>query len=163
MFHIFRLGCLATLIMAVQVTAASADANLERGAYLAKIMDCGGCHTPGALAGDPDFEQYLGGSDIGFMMPGVGIYYPPNLTPDATGLGAWSADDIVRVVREGVRPDGSLVAPVMPWPSYGALTDEDAMALATYLQSLPPVEHQVPAAVGPDGTPVAPYLAPVIP
>jgi mono/diheme cytochrome c family protein len=157
------LGCLAALALVVPVTSAFADALTDRGAYLAAIMDCGGCHTPGALAGDPDPERYLGGSDIGFMMPGLGIFYPPNLTPDATGLGAWTAEEIIRAVREGVRPDGSPIAPIMPWPSYAALTDEDAMALVAYLQSLPPVDHEVPAIVGPDGTAVAPYLAPVIP
>jgi hypothetical protein len=51
----------------------------------------------------------------------------------------------------------------MPWPAYAALTDDDAMALATYLQSLPATEHRVPETVGPDGTAVAPYLAPVVP
>ena len=49
-------------------SAAFANGSLDRGAYLAKIMDCGGCHTPGALAGAPEEERYLGGSDIGFML-----------------------------------------------------------------------------------------------
>lgn len=159
----FWLRCLAALALMLPGVNAFADGSTDRGAYLASIMDCGGCHTPGALAGDPDLERYLGGSDIGFMMPGLGIFYPPNLTPDATGLGAWTAEEIIRAVREGVRPDGSPIAPVMPWPSYGALTDDDAMALVAFLQSLPPVDHDTPATIGPDGTAVAPYLAPVIP
>jgi mono/diheme cytochrome c family protein len=155
---------LAALALALPVSASYADDLTDRGAYLAKIMDCGGCHTPGAMAGDPQHELYLSGSDIGFMLPGLGIFYPPNLTSDAaTGLGTWSTDDIIKVVREGTRPDGSPVAPIMPWPSYGALTDEDALALATYLKSLPAIEHQVPAIVPPEGTAVAPYLAPVFP
>src|SRR3954468_10387872 len=90
-----------------------------RGAYLATIMDCGGCHTGGALAGQPDPKLHLADSSIGFGIPGLGVFYPPNLTPDRdTGLGAWSEADIVRAVRTGVRPDGRVLAPVMPWHNY---------------------------------------------
>jgi len=163
MRHTFLLRCLAAVAFVLPASAAFANGTLDRGAYLAKIMDCGGCHTPGALAGAPEEDRYLGGSDIGFMMPGLGIFYPPNLTPDPTGLADWSVDDIIRAVREGVRPNGNPIAPIMPWPSYAALSDEDAMALATYLQSLPPVDHKAPATVEPDGAAVAPYLAPVMP
>ncbi len=145
-------------------TAAAADEPLERGEYLVRIMDCAGCHTPGALAGQPDFERNLAGSDIGFQIPGVGVFYPPNLTSDpVNGLGGWSAEDIMTAVRSGVRPDGRELAPVMPWPSYAALSDEDAEALAAFLMSLPAIAHQSPAPVGPEGTPTAPYLSVVVP
>jgi mono/diheme cytochrome c family protein len=56
-------------INAVMLTAPAAD-SAARGQYLARIMDCGGCHTPGALAGQPDMARYLAGSDIGFEIPG---------------------------------------------------------------------------------------------
>ena len=159
-----RFLALLFFVLMTPTTTAVADETADRGADLAQIMDCRGCHTPGAIAGDPDHEQYLGGSDIGFMLPGLGIFYPPNLTSDeTTGLGAWSADEIIHAVTEGVRPGGTPIAPVMPWVAYGALTDEDAGALAAYLQSLPPIDHQLLVAVGPDGTATAPYLAPVIP
>lgn len=145
-------------------TAAAAHSLEERGAYLAAIMDCTGCHTGGALAGQPDPALYLAGSDIGFALPGLGVFYPPNLTPDAeTGLGSWSAEDIVRAVRSGERPDGRILAPIMPYHSYGKLTDADAAALTAYLKSLPPVSHKVPGPFGPDEKPTAPYLAPVMP
>ncbi len=135
-----------------------------RGEYLAAIMDCGGCHTSGALAGRPDPLRHLAGSEIGFGVPGLGIFYPPNLTPDdATGLGRWSEADIVRAVRTGVRPDGRELAPAMPWRSYAMLTDEDALALAGYLRSLPPVRHAVPPPSGPSEVAPAPYLAVIDP
>lgn len=51
----------------------------------------------------------------------------------------------------------------MPWRSYAALTDEDAYALAAYLQSLPAVPHTVPAMVGPDQPAKAPYLTVRVP
>lgn len=144
-------------------TAADA-ARLERGRYLARIMDCGGCHTPGSLAGKPDEGRQLAGSDIGFGIPGLGVFYPRNLTPDIdTGLGGWSERDIVQAVRTGVRPDGRELAPAMPWRSYAALSDADAMALAAYLKSLKPVRNEVPAPAGPSEKPAAPYLTVAMP
>jgi mono/diheme cytochrome c family protein len=132
---------------------------VARGEYLARIMDCTGCHTPGVLVGRPDTARYLGGSEVGFMIPELGVFYPPNLTPDReTGLGAWSEADIVAAVRAGVRPDGRELAPAMPWRSYAALTDDDARALAAYLKALPPVRHAAPPIAGPSEKPRGPYL-----
>ena len=132
---------------------------VKRGEYLSKIMDCMGCHTNGVLMGKPDPKLHLAGSQIGFEIPGLGIFYPPNLTPDQeTGLGSWSEADIVKAVRTGVRPDGRELAPAMPWHSYAALMDADARALASYLKKLPPVRHQVPAPVGPGQPAPGPYL-----
>jgi mono/diheme cytochrome c family protein len=143
---------------------AMAQDAVERGEYLSKIMDCGGCHTAGALAGKPDPKLYLAGSDIGFEMPGLGVFYPPNLTSDhETGLGSWTEADIVKAVRIGIRPDGRELAPVMPWPAYSALTDADARALAGYLKKLPPVRHQAPLPVGPGQPPPAAYLTMAFP
>ena len=139
---------------------AVAESLVERGAYLARIMDCGGCHTYGALAGQPDPARALAGSDIGFAIPGLGVFYPRNLTSDPeTGLGHWSEGDIIRAVREGVRPDGRELAPIMPWRSYAVLSDTDATALAAYLKSLPPVSFMPPGPFGPDDAPTSPYLA----
>ena len=71
-----------------------AQDKIARGEYLVTIMDCAGCHTPGALRGQPDMARQLAGSDVGFQIPGLGIFYPPNLTSDrATGLGTWSEPD----------------------------------------------------------------------
>jgi mono/diheme cytochrome c family protein len=135
-----------------------------RGEYLATIMDCGGCHTPGALAGKADAARPLAGSNIGFQIPGVGIFYPPNLTPDGeTGLGKWSEREIVTAVRTGVRPDGRVLAPIMPYHNYAKLTDVDASALAAYLKTLKPISNKAPSMVGPIEKATAPYLAPVMP
>jgi mono/diheme cytochrome c family protein len=160
-----RLVTLAAALAALFAGAgAQADDAIKRGEYLAKIMDCGGCHTRGALAGKPDPAFHLAGSDIGFELPGLGIFYPPNLTGDAMhGLGKWSAKDVVTAVRTGVRPDGRILAPVMPWQSYAVLTDGDAQALAAYLKSLKPVAFAAPPPVPSGEKAAAPYLAPVIP
>jgi mono/diheme cytochrome c family protein len=137
---------------------------VRRGEYLARIMDCAGCHTGGALAGKPDPALHLAGSAIGFELPGFGVVYPPNLTPDPeTGLGSWSDTDVINAVRTGTRPDGRELAPVMPWRSYAALTDEDARALAAYLKSLQPVRHAVPPLTGSGHKAPAPYLTVAVP
>ena len=103
--------------------AVAEAADTQRGAYLATIMDCGGCHTGGALSGQPDLALRLAGSDVGFGVPGLGIFYPPNLTPDhETWVGRWTTADIVKAVRTGERPDErAQLAPVMPWRAYAAL------------------------------------------
>ncbi|MEX2009722.1 MAG: cytochrome c [Dongiaceae bacterium] len=141
-----------------------ADGLVDRGEYLATIMDCAGCHTGGVLAGKPDPARHLSGSEVGFQLPGLGVFYPPNLTPDVeTGLGRWSKDEILEAVRHGLRPDGRELAPIMPWRSYGALNDEDAAALVAYLKSLPPISFKAPGPFGESETPTGPYLTVVVP
>ncbi len=130
----------------------------DRGAYLAKIMDCGGCHTPGAMAGKPDMARALGGGDVGFEIPNLGIFYPPNLTSHPTGAGSWSAAEIIRAVTEGVRPDGRQLIPIMPYHAYSALTAADAEALAGFLKSTAPVDNRTPEPVAPGGKASMPYL-----
>ena len=143
---------------------AAAQDNLQRGKYLAAIMDCGGCHTPGVFLGKPDETRPLAGSEVGFQIPGLGIFYPPNLTPDKeTGLGSWTADEIKAAVRTGARPDGRILAPAMPWRSYAALNDADADALVAYLQRLTPVSNKVAPPTGPSEKPVVPYFSVVMP
>lgn len=137
---------------------------LQRGEYLVTIMDCGGCHTPGVFLGKPDTQRPLAGSEVGFHIPGLGVFFPRNLTPDReTGLGSWSEADIVKAVRQGIRPDGRVLAPAMPYKSYGRLTDADAAALAAYLKSLKAVVNQVPAIIGPNEKASAPYLSVAMP
>lgn len=154
------------LVGAALLTASPAlsQERIKRGEYLAAVMDCSGCHTTGALLGKPDPQRHLAGSEVGFQIPHLGIFYPPNLTPDPeTGLGEWSEADIIRAVRMGERPDGRLLAPVMPYHSYGRLTDADAQALASYLKSLKPIRHRAPAMIGAAEKPTAPYLTVVMP
>jgi mono/diheme cytochrome c family protein len=138
---------------------AAADEKVKRGEYLATIMDCGGCHTPAYLRGKPDMARYLAGSDVGFEVPALGIFYPPNLTPDRdTGIGAWSTAEIITALRTGARPDGRVLVPVMPYLHYAKLTDRDAQALAAYLKSLKPIRNKAPAITGPGQKPPAPFL-----
>ncbi len=127
-----------------QARAAQASRLIERGKYLSIIGGCNDCHTPGTLFGAPDFERQLSGSELGWKGP-WGVSYARNLTPDKeTGLGSWSDADIVKAMRSGVRPDGRMLLPPMPWENYAALTDADAAAIVAYLRSLKPVHHAMP-------------------
>jgi mono/diheme cytochrome c family protein len=120
------------------------DAQITRGRYLVGIAGCSDCHTPGGMMGAADMKRYLGGSDVGFSIPGEGVYVGENLTPDnETGLGAWTSDQIVTAIRSGKRPDGSELSGVMPYASFSRLTDEDAAAIAAFLKSIPPVNNKV--------------------
>jgi mono/diheme cytochrome c family protein len=154
----------AMIVAALALTASSPATSstshskklTARGEYLATTMGCNDCHTPGGLYGAPDGSRRLSGSDLGWQGP-WGVTFARNLTPDVeTGLGKWSEQDIVKALRTGQRPDGSVLQPPMPWPNLAGLTDDDALALATYLKSLPPVTHKVPDRVMPgDPAPTA--------
>ncbi|MET0742726.1 MAG: cytochrome c, partial [Microvirga sp.] len=60
-------GALALICLAASTTDASAQAAAKRGEYLATIMACADCHTPGLFLGKPDFARTLGGSEVGFL------------------------------------------------------------------------------------------------
>jgi mono/diheme cytochrome c family protein len=154
-----RSALLACALAFTAAATAHADDKLARGKYLAAIMDCTGCHTRGALVGQPEPAFTLAGSTIGFEIPGLGFFYPPNLTPDAeTGLGKWSEAQIVAAIRTGVRPDGRQLVPIMPYMSYAAMSDGDAQALAAYLKSLAPIKHAAPPMTAHAAGAPAPYL-----
>ncbi len=158
-----RLVVALSVALGMVATQASAETDIERGEYLSHVMVCVECHTPGLLSGGergPD----LAGSEVGYGIPFLGVFHGPNLTPDdETGLGSWSADDIVKAIRTGERPDGRILAPAMPWRSFAKMTDEDAYALAAYMQSVAPVSNQVPGPFGPSETPTSFYYNFVMP
>jgi mono/diheme cytochrome c family protein len=141
------LSCMPASKPAGTAVAAKEDP-LVRGKRLVYTSGCVDCHTPGSLYGMPDTTRLLSGSELGWQGP-WGVSFPRNLTPDSTGLAAWSEDDIVKALRTGTRPNGTVLLPPMPWPSYAWLTDDDAHAIAAYLKSLPPVKYMMPAVVPP--------------
>ena len=71
----------------------------------------------------------------------------PNITQDPeTGIGAWSDQEIITAIREGRRPDGSIIGPPMPIGLYREMSDQDVGALVAYLRAVPPVRNAVPRA-----------------
>jgi mono/diheme cytochrome c family protein len=155
---------LANAALATTVsTGALADAQTDRGKYLVSIGGCNDCHTPGVFLGKPDFSRALGGSEVGFELPGLGVFHGPNLTPDKeTGLGNWTAEEIVAAITKGQRPDGRELAPIMPWQGLAVLSKEDAFAITAYLKSLPPVKNKVPGPFGPNEKPTS-FVMKVVP
>jgi len=143
---------LAALTVAASVSgpAMAADpAAVARGKYLVGISGCNDCHTPGYFMGKPDMARFLGGSDVGFEIPGLGTFVGPNLTPDkATGLGNWTDAQVLAALQKGQRPDGRLLAPIMPWHAFATLTPQDADAIVAFLRSLPPVSNKVAGPFG---------------
>ena len=128
----------------VSATAPAAETPVERGAYLVNSMGaCGNCHTPRDAALNPIATQALSGG-FAFVDPGIGSVVIPNITPDKeTGIGNLTAVQIVAELRNGKRPDGTLIGPPMPIPVYQKLSDGDAAAITAYLLSLKPVRHTV--------------------
>ncbi len=157
--HRFKLAVAACAILAALGTAATSaiaadSAAVARGKYLVIVAGCSDCHTPGSLLGKPDMARFLGGSDVGFAIPGLGVFPGRNLTPDKeTGLGNWTTKQIITAFTTGVRPDGRILAPIMPWMALGKLTKSDQRAIALYLKSLKPVQNAVPGPFGPSETP----------
>jgi mono/diheme cytochrome c family protein len=135
-------------------SALADETQVARGKYLVQLAGCTDCHTPGHFTGKSDSTRYLAGSDIGFQVPGAGTFVGPNLTPDPeTGLGHWTSEQIAKTLRTGVRPDGRVLFPVMPWPAYARLTPSDLDAIVAFLKSLRPVTNRVPGPFGPNEEP----------
>ncbi len=124
--------------------AGFAETPRERGAYLVNtIAACGNCHTPKDAVGHPIAAQELSGG-YEFDAPGLGHIISPNITPDpATGIGKWSEAQIVTALRDGKRPDGTLIGPPMPFEFYRHLSDDDAAAIAAYVHGVKPIHHKV--------------------
>jgi cytochrome c553 len=148
-----RVGVIAFLMAMLAAAGARADTQEleQRGAYLVEITGCAGCHSPRNAEGEIIEDKRLTGGDRALPVADIGRFYPPNITPDEeTGIGDWSAEDIVKALKSGETPLGRILLPAMPWRTqYKDLTQDDALAIATYLKSLPPVRHRTPAPLAP--------------
>ncbi len=136
---------------------ASADSTLiERGRYLAfGPAHCASCHGPGELIqsamSSPTLNEYRtivngltdtiplsGGFSYSFEL---GTLNFPNITPDVeTGIGRYTDGQLARLLRHGVSPDGQVIFPVM---EYQNISDEDLVALLSFLRSQKPLRNEV--------------------
>ncbi|TGQ30605.1 MULTISPECIES: cytochrome c [unclassified Mesorhizobium] len=159
-----RLAFLTASVVAFASVSAKADgAQIKRGEYLVTIGGCNDCHTPGYFFGKPDMSRFLGGSDVGFEIPGLGVFVGRNITPDKkTGIGSWTPEQIVTTIQTGERPDGRILAPIMPWHAFAHLTADDAMAIAAFLQSVKSVDNEVPEPFKP-GEKVSSFMFRIMP
>ncbi len=138
-------------------------ASAMNGRYLAaNIGSCLACHTPQSAAGVALPDKAFEGGRL-FLASQLGIpgdvypeaIYASNLTPDATGIGDFSAQDIISVLTQGVDDQGVAICPPMPvgpLGAFGGLTGSDAVDIANFLLSLPPKASPVPAECAPLST-----------
>ena len=154
------LGLAAFAAIAVPLDT-MAETPFERGEYLVRgPMGCGNCHTPLGPDG-PVAGQELAGRLVEKNEQFTAI--AANITP-AGRVSRWSDSELGRAIREGIRPDGSVIGPPMPFTFYRGLSDDDVAAIVAFLRTVPAVENDpgkstynipLPPAYGPPVTTVA--------
>lgn len=128
-----------------RITAPPVSDRVAYGRYLSGSLGCFSCHSadfktinelePEKSAG------YMGGGNPLRDQTGA-IVRSANITFDEeTGIGKWSEADFARAVRDGVRPDKSVL--VYPMEMMSELTEEDAAALYAYLKTVPKLRNPV--------------------
>jgi len=118
---------------------------IKRGDYIVHTEMCGLCHTQVnrdlIYSGD---DYYLAGG-MGIPIYPHGVYVSRNLTPDIeTGIGSWSVEEVANAIRNGRTPDRLLFFFGMPWMYLHNLSQEDALAVASFLKSREPVTNRIP-------------------
>jgi mono/diheme cytochrome c family protein len=113
----------------------SKSAEWNRGAYLVQgLGHCAMCHTPiNALGGNSQSQAFEGG-----LIP-MQNWYAPSLTSNKeAGLGDWSLDEIVQLLRTGISDRGAVYGPMaeVTFNSLQYLSDDDVRAMAIFLKSL---------------------------
>lgn len=112
-------------------------AAVARGAYLAQVGHCAGCHTA------PGGPAYGGGRSLNTPFGAVVV---ANLTPDTEhGLGRWSPEAFRRALKDGRSADGRALLPACPYTNFSLVDDADADDLFAYLRSLTAQPQPVPA------------------
>lgn len=135
--------------------------SVERGDYLVNtIAGCGNCHTPLGPNG-PEMDKALSGRLVEQNEQYTAV--APNLTP-AGEIKDWTDEQLAKAIREGIRPDGKVLGPPMPFEVYKGISDTDLMSIVMYLRTVPAVESDpgkseykipLPPAWGPPITTVA--------
>ena len=99
-------------------------------------------------------ERVLAGPRIDTLLPEGLATFARNLTPDASGLGNFTNQEIFNAMRNGAdKREGGVLKPPMPWPALHNLSDADTWAIVAYLRSVKPVANTVPTDVVPPGFP----------
>jgi mono/diheme cytochrome c family protein len=122
----------------------------NRGAYLVEgLGHCSDCHSPRNLLGGIEKSRDFTGAVIDG-------WFALDLTSDiATGLGTWSAADIANYLKTGVGKGTTTTLGPMAEVirnSTSHLTDDDRLAMAEYLKSIPPDSRLRTGRKAPDPT-----------
>lgn len=125
------------------VAASTDTAVIARGRYIVRYLaDCAACHGDPARKADEAAgkEVPVSGGNMWDIPPGK--IYARNITADsATGIGAASDGAIARALRYGVGIDGRALLPFM---EFQGLSDDDLVAIVSYLRTQAPVHNLVP-------------------
>jgi len=134
----------AVFISGAALAATPKAAVLERGKYLMEgVVACGNCHMARGDKGQPLAEKGLSGGMVFDEPPFKAI--AANITPDPqTGIGKWTDVQLALAIREGVRPDKTVIGPPMPIGFYRHLSDDDLAAIIAYLRAQPAVKMAQP-------------------
>jgi mono/diheme cytochrome c family protein len=118
---------------------------LARGKYLNDhVVGCTTCHTKRDWTkfSGPNIPDQLGAGGEPFNLGPAGMAYSKNITPAA--IGSWTDGELLRAVTQGVSKDGSPLFPLMPYPHFGAMDEEDVHAVLAYIRSLKAIENTPP-------------------
>ena len=120
---------------------------LARGKYLVDgVLGCFGCHTDAdwSKRGAPPVAGREGSGHV-WSDQDMPWLISPNITSDKeTGVGNWSDDTLARAIREGIGHDGRALFPIMPYPDYRQMSDEDLASTIIYIRSAPAIRNQLP-------------------
>jgi mono/diheme cytochrome c family protein len=117
----------------------------EYGRYLASsVYGCVDCHTDGFVSTEEKLRSpTLLAGGLYHRSPAGEAIYSTNLTPDPeTGLGKWTAGELMRALATGIGRDGLPVR--APMPVFRYLDADDAAALHSYLRSVPAINRRTP-------------------
>ena len=136
-------GLLYAVVLIMGASSSAAETLLQRGDYLVNgIVACGNCHTPQTPTGPAPGMEMAGQ----FLLEKKGLFkdFAPNITQDKkTGIGGWTDQQIITAIREGKRPDGTIIGPPMPIGLYRGLSDRDVRAIVAYLRQVKPVNNEM--------------------
>lgn len=132
-------------------SADSAKKVIERGKYLAHhVAGCIDCHS------ERDWTKFSGPVIAGTEGKGgelfdfklldalPGTLYARNITPDsATGIGAWTDDELLRAMTHGINKKGDTLFPLMPYVNLNHLAKADLLSIIAYIRTLKPVSNSV--------------------
>ena len=104
------------------------------------VGGCASCHAAPRAKGDDKLK--LGGG-LALKTP-FGVFRVPNISPDPeTGIGGWSALDLVNAMQRGLAPDGRHYYPAFPYASYARMKATDIIDLKAFLDTLPAIRNAV--------------------
>jgi mono/diheme cytochrome c family protein len=132
---------------APEMTIERTPERIERGKYLANhVSVCIDCHS------NRDWSRFsgpitegtfgMGGDKFDHQFGFPGTYYAKNITP--AGISRYTDGELFRVITTGVNKEGRAMFPVMPYPYFGKMDEEDIKSIIAYIRTLPEIKNEVP-------------------